>query len=100
MKHLSAALAFLVCLCFVQSTQAQTNFTNDYVVITTNDVPNVQSYTDALDAANWEDFRLQNQRCQLAFDNGFTIELKSAVELFNAGQPLIVTNYRVDNPSG
>lgn len=99
MKH------YAVILCLVGSflatfLHAQTNITNDYVVISTADVAITTPYTDAIDAANWEAFRLQNQRYQMAFDNGFTIELKSAVELLNTGYPLNLNNYQISLPVG
>lgn len=100
MKHLAAILCFLVCGFCTQTLKAQSNITNDYVVISTADVPSSVPYTDAMDAANWEPFRLQNIRYQLTFDNGFTIELKSAVELLNLGYPLNLNNYQTSLPEG
>lgn len=80
--------------------KAQSNLTNDYIVISTVNVETPETYTAALDAADWESFRLQNQRRQLAFDNGFSLELKSAVEMLNLGYPLNIANYPLDLPVG
>lgn len=95
--------AIMLCLVFSLSAtflEAQANITNDYIIISTADVALTTPYTDALDAANWEPFRLQNQHYQLAFENGFTIELKSAIELLNAGYPLNLNNYETGLPVG
>lgn len=100
MKHLAAALLGIFFSFFVNIIQAQTNITNDYVVTSTAEVSNTTPYTDALDAANWEPFRLQNTRRVLAFENGFTIELKSAIELLNLGYPLNLNTYAESLPVG
>jgi hypothetical protein len=100
MKKLTTIVLFLTCLSFSHFIQAQTNITNDYVIITTAGVSDAAPYTAALDAANWEGFRLQNERYQLSFENGFTIELKSAVELLNLGYPLNISNYQNGLPVG
>ena len=91
----------IICITIItNSAQAQSNFTNDYVVISTADVSETTPYTDALNAADWEPYRLQNQRVQYSFDNGFTIELKSATELVNLGYSLNLGDYRAQNESG
>jgi hypothetical protein len=100
MKKLHTTVLSLLCLLFSHFIQAQTNITNDYVVISTAGVSDTAPYTAALDAANWEGFRLQNERYQLSFENGFTIELKSAVELLNLGYPLNIANYQPGLPVG
>ena len=98
MKPLSC---LVVCVIIISnSAQAQINIINDYVVISTAGVSETTPYTDALDAANWEPYRLQNQRVQYSFDNGFTIELKSATELVNLGYSLNLGDYRAQNESG
>ena len=100
MKHLLPfALGFVFCI-GINNTIFSQNLTSDYVVVSTADVADPSAYISALDAANWEPFRLQNQRYQLSFENGFTIELKSAVELLNAGYPLNIPTYRTENPVG
>ena len=95
----------IIMLCIVfsfsaKSLQAQSNLTNDCVIISTAGVASTTPYTEALDAANWETYRIQNQRVELVFDNGFSIQLKSAVELLNLGYPLNLNNYRTENPVG
>ena len=95
MKHL---FYLVVCVIFITSTTyAQANITNDYVVTSTAGLTEASAYTDALDFANWEPYRLLNQRVQYSFDNGFTIELKSAVELVNLGYPLNLSDYNEQN---
>jgi hypothetical protein len=95
-------LLFLAVLFFftVNFLKAQSNLTNDYIVISTSNVETPETYTVALDAADWETFRLQNQRRELTFDNGFSLELKSAVEMLNLGYPLNIANYPLDLPPG
>ncbi len=103
MKYTAIVVLFLVLGIssqFINAQSASANITNDYVVISNGDVTNTTPYTDAMDAANWETYRLQNQRYQLAFDNGFIIELKSATELLNLGYPLNLNNYQASLPSG
>ena len=91
----------IICITIItNSAQAQSNFTNDYVVISTADVSETTPYTDALNAADWEPYRLLNQRVQYSFDNGFTIELKSAIELVNLGYSLNLADYREQNDPG
>ncbi len=100
MKHLPAAILFVLGIWYSGTTQAQTNITNDYVVISTGEVTNSQPYLDALDAANWESYRLRNNRSHLSFANGFTIELKSAIELVNSGISVNPSNYKLENSQG
>jgi hypothetical protein len=100
MRHLAAALFVIIFSFSVKTIYSQTNITNDYVVISTAEVSDPIPYTNALDAANWENFRLQNDRRVLVFDNGFTIELKSAIELLNLGYPLNLNNYETSLPVG
>lgn len=103
MKYSTLVVLFLVLGIssqFINAQSTPTNITNDYVIISNGDVTNTIPYTDAMDAANWETYRLQNQRYQLAFDNGFTIELKSATELLNLGYPLNLNNYQATLPVG
>lgn len=100
MKHLSAALMIGVFGILMNSVYSQSNITNDYVIISNAGLTEITNYTNALDAANWEPYRLQNQRFQLAFENGFTIELKSAIELLNLGYPLNLTSYPLEKPNG
>lgn len=100
MKHLSAALMIGILLFSVTPIIAQTNITNDYVITADAGITELSSYTSALDAANWEPYRLQNQRFALSFENGFTIELKSAIELLNLGYPLNLSNYPLTKPVG
>lgn len=91
---------FTLILLSVKTLSAQTNINNDYVIISTADVTDQSPYIAALDAANWESFRLQDQRFQMSFENGYTIELKSAIEMLNLGYPLNLTNYQTSYPSG
>src|ERR1700741_5374490 len=100
MKLFKLPLFGLMIMASLNCLKAQSNLTNDYIVISTSNVESSTPYTAALDAANWEDYRLQNQRLQLAFDNGFTLELKSAMEMVNLGYPLNISSYRMDNPAG
>lgn len=98
MKHLAAVLLGLILNFSASAIYAQTNITNDYIIVSSSEVLDTKPYTDALDAANWENFRLQNMRRTLAFENGFTIELKSAVELLNLGYPVNLNNYPTSLP--
>lgn len=100
MKHLYATLMIGVLSLFVNCLHSQTNITNDYVVVSNGGITEISNYTNALDAANWEPYRLQNERFQLSFDNGFSIELKSAIELLNLGYPLNLSNYPLAKPPG
>ncbi len=100
MKYLTAfACCLIICICSGYS-QSASNYTNDYVIVSTSNVEDVTPYTLALDEANWEPYRLQNQRYQLSFDNGLIIELKSAVEMVNLGYSLNIPTYRIENPIG
>ena len=100
MKHLHKPIwvIFLFFIPFLLN--AQSNITNDYIVISSAEVTDNTPYISALDAADWEPYRLQNQRFQLSFDNGFSIELKSAVEMLNLGYPLNINEYRTENDIG
>lgn len=100
MKHLPATLLIGLLGFLVNSISAQSNITNDYVIISNAGITEITPYTNALDAANWEPYRLQNQRFQMSFENGFSIELKSAVELLNVGYPLNLANYPLEKPVG
>ena len=100
MKHSAIiAIGLFLCLSF-NLIQAQTNLTNDYIIVSTGNVSETTSYSNALDDANWEPYRLQNQRYQLSFDNGFSIELKSVVEMLNLGYALNLSEYKTENPIG
>ncbi len=91
-------LCFLILSAFVS--YAQSNITNDYAIISTAGVPEIIVYKNALDNADWEPYRLLNTRLKFSFDNGFTIELKSAVELLNLGFPINLEDYRTAYPIG
>src|SRR5687767_11785012 len=96
MKYLFAGCLIL----FISSVSySQTNFENDYVFTSTQQVESMDSYKEALDDANWESYRLRNQRSVFVFDNGLTIELKSAVELLNAGYSINLNAYAENRPA-
>lgn len=94
------SLVGLLCLFLTGTLKAQSNFTNDYVIVSTAGQTNLADYTQALDNANWETYRLQNSRVTLSFQNGFTIELKSATELQAEGFQVNPSVYRESQPSG
>ena len=100
MKHLPAILMIGIMGFIIHPLTGQSNITNDYVIVSTAGITDITSYTNALDAANWEPYRLQNQRYQLSFENGFSIELKSAIELLNVGYPLNLSTYPLEKPAG
>jgi len=100
MQHLAVILLCTIFSFSANLIHSQTNITNDYVVTSTAEVSDSAPYTNALDAANWEPFRLQNDRRVLAFENGFSIELKSAIELLNLGYPLNLSTYAESLPAG
>jgi len=83
---------------FFTSAFTQTNFTHDYVI--TSSGGDLSSYSQAMDAANWEPYRLKNQRVVFSFDSGVTVELKSAVELLNLGYSINLNSYQESFPAG
>lgn len=91
-------LCFLLLSAFLS--YGQSNITNDYTITTTAGLSDTTAYTNALDAADWEPYRLQDTRLKFSFDNGFTIELKSAVELLNLGYPINIVEYKTIYPIG
>jgi hypothetical protein len=78
---------------------SQTNISNDYVVTSVGGVTDQTPYIAAMDVANWEAFRLQDQRFQMSFENGYAVELKSVTEMLNLGYPLNINNYQVNYPA-
>lgn len=98
MKHVFCLAVFVIFI--IKTAHTQTNITNDYIITSTAGLTETTAYTNALDFANWEPYRLLNQRVQYSFDNGFTIELKSAIELVNLGYSLNLANYREQNDPG
>src|SRR5688572_14672068 len=100
MRKVALLAGFTLILISVKTISAQINITNDYVILTNDRLPDQASYEVALDAANWELYRLQDKRFKLSFDNGLTIELKSAAELIIAGHSLILSSYPIEKPQG
>jgi hypothetical protein len=100
MMKVALLAGFTLILLSVKTASAQTNITDDYVVTATGDVVDQTAYLAAMDAANWEPFRLQNERFQMSFENGYTVELKSAIEMLNLGYPLNLASYQTNYPAG
>jgi len=86
----ACSLLSIFCCAFLY---ARTNFTNDYIVLNTSGVTTPETYIAALDDANWEQFRLLDQKRQFKFENGFTFELKSAREILTLGYPVDLNKY-------
>lgn len=58
---------------------------------------NIQEYQSAIQNANFEIYRLRNERVSLSFDNGLTFELLSAYEMQQAGYQVEIGSYRESN---
>jgi hypothetical protein len=56
-------------------------------------VLNVQSYVDALSAANMKNHRLKNKRYTIIFNTGVKVELFSAAELIANGRKIDLADY-------
>jgi hypothetical protein len=78
---------------------AQTNLTNDYVIVSNGTVSDLTNYTVALDAADWENYRLQNERNSFSFENGLTFQVKSTMEMIAQGTILVLSNYPAALPA-
>lgn len=85
-------LLFFTCL----STIAQTP-SGSFQITQTGSAESVGPYVAAIENADFETYRLQNQRVSLSFDNGLTFELLSAVEMQQAGIPVSIASYRESN---
>ena len=76
--------------------QNKTTIKNSFVIHGENISPSdLAFYTKSIEAADFEQFRLQTERVILKFKNGFTLELISAKDLVikNIKQDLDINNY-------
>ena len=82
-------ITFFCCFCALGSAQSGLTLQNSYS-IENNDKPDqLAFYTSAIQSAYLEIYRKRDLRVSLVFDNGFTLVLYSAKELFTKG---ILTN--------
>jgi len=100
MRNAALMVVFALVIVSSKTLSAQTNITNDYIILDQVGVNNLSDYTTALDAANWETYRLRDVGYQLIFDTGFKIELKSASQLVAEGVILNISSYQTSLPSG
>jgi len=89
-------LSLLVFL-FVSVGMAQTP-AGSFVITENGTAQNTASYITAIENADMESYRLQNERVKLSFDNGLTFELLSANEMAAAGMNVNASEYRQENP--
>jgi hypothetical protein len=89
-------LLCIVLLFFSIQLQAQTP-SGSFQITENGMAENVGPYVAAIQNANFETYRLQNQRVSLSFDNGLTFELLSAAEMQQAGFEVSLSNYREAN---
>lgn len=93
-----AKLAFLLLFFSIQISNAQTKTTikNSFVIHGDNlSSQDLAFYTKSIEAADFEQFRLQTETVILKFKNGFTLELISAKDLVvrNIKQDLDINSY-------
>jgi hypothetical protein len=93
----------LLCLLFFAQGQAfsQTRTVpNSFVILNNNDAQKTAFYTQAIEAADMEQYRLRDKRVRLTFENGFEAELYSAKELFLNGSAIHISSYPVSHGQG
>lgn len=73
---------------------------NSFVILNNAHADQAQFYTQAVEAADMEQYRLRDKRVRLTFENGFEIELYSAKELFVNGVQLNIGSYAIDHGPG
>ncbi len=86
---------FLILAFFSHKSNAQSKSfkENAFKIIKTAGVTNLSAYEKALKVPDIESFRYKTKRNTLAFDNGITVELLSAQELFIKGEAVEPNNY-------
>src|SRR5258708_3453600 len=86
---------FLILVFFSQESNAQSKSfkENAFKIIKTAGVTNLSAYEKALNVPDIESFRYRTKRNTIEFDNGFTVELLSAQELFIKGEIIEPNNY-------
>lgn len=99
MKKVSVLILFFFVFCFSYEkafSQNKTTIKNSFVIHGENISPSdLEFYTKSIEAADFEQFRLQTETVILKFKNGFTLELISAKDLVirNIKQDLDINNY-------
>lgn len=66
---------------------------NSFKITNAASVTNLSVYEKALNVPDIESFRYRTKRNTLVFDNGLTVELLSAQELFIKGENILPNNY-------
>lgn len=73
---------------------------NSFIILNNSNAGQAGFYTQSIEAASMEQYRLRDKRTRLTFENGFEIELYSAKELFVNGNPININNYPLDHGQG
>jgi hypothetical protein len=71
-----------------------------FTVVSHGSVTDTRPYETAIANADMEQFRYQNQRCTITFDNGVKIELLSATEMQQAGHNITISDYKYSDTPG
>jgi hypothetical protein len=69
-----------------------------FSVVSNGSVTDTRPYEVAFANADMEQFRYQNKRCTITFDNGVQIELLSATEMQQAGHNITLGDYKYSDP--
>lgn len=73
-------------------------FQGSFVIIGLEDAGKLSFYTKAIEAANFEQYRLSEQKVTLEFSNGFKVELLSAKDCFVKGYEINMNDYLSEYP--
>lgn len=73
--------------------QSKTFKENSFKIVKTAEITDISIYEKALNVPDIESFRFKTKRNTLVFDNGVTVELLSAQELFIKGETIEPSAY-------
>ncbi len=95
MRKTFFAIAFLLSAFLSFS---QTTYKGSFVIKDLSDNHKLEFYTNAIESANFEQYRLQEKNVILEFSNGFKVELLSAKACFVKGNQINMNEYKTDFP--
>ncbi len=96
MKKIIFPLLFLFAL--IQANAQSKTIPGSFVIKDLNDNSQLSFYTTSIEAANFEQYRLKEQKVILEFSNGFKVELLSAKDCFVKGNEINMNDYLFEYP--
>lgn len=94
LRRFTLTISSILFIGFIYSQTPQ----NSFVIIENGNAENISDYQNAIQNADFESYRLRNDRLQLSFDNGLKFELVSAYEMQQLGYNIDPINYKENNP--